>query len=80
MVREWQPDVVFLDIAMPDVDGYEVAAAIRAGGAEPRPRLVALTGFGRDKDRKRALDAGFDQHLLKPAAPEEIEALLAGLP
>lgn len=78
-VREFHPEVVFLDIAMPDMDGYQVAAAIRAAGLERPPVLVALTGYGQDSDRKKALKAGFDHHLLKPQDPSEIESLLAGL-
>jgi CheY-like chemotaxis protein len=55
-----------LDIGLPKMNGYELAAALRA---DPRTRtaaLIALTGYGRDPDRRRALDAGFDEHLVKP--------------
>ena len=71
-------DFVFLDIALPDgLDGYEVARRMRG---DPRLRdvtLIALTGFGQEEDRRRAVDAGFDHHLVKPADPEGVRALLA---
>ena len=58
--------MVFLDIAMPKMSGYEVARRLR--DKLPRVFLVALTGYGQDEDRKRALDSGFNQHLVKPAS------------
>jgi CheY-like chemotaxis protein len=71
-------DFIFLDIALPDgLDGYEVARRMRA---DPRLRdvtLIALTGFGQEEDRRRAVDAGFDHHLVKPADPEAVLGLLA---
>jgi CheY-like chemotaxis protein len=79
LIREWSPDVVFLDIAMPGMDGYEVAAAIHAAELAPRPLLIALTGYGQDSHGKAIADAGFDHHLLKPADPKQIEALLERL-
>ena len=63
---ELRPDLVFVDIGLPRLDGYEVARRLRA--AKPAMRLVALTGYGRDDDVQRARDAGFDEHLLKPAS------------
>lgn len=57
-------DIVLLDIGLPQMDGYEVARRLRANGAQAR--LVALTGYGREEDRRRALDAGFEAHLVKP--------------
>jgi CheY-like chemotaxis protein len=73
---ELKPDVVFIDIDMPGIDGYETARRIRQGSHVHRFILVALTGWGRDEDRLRAQQAGFDLHLTKPAAIEEIKALL----
>jgi PAS domain S-box-containing protein len=61
------PDVVVLDIGMPGMDGYEVARQIRRRNGAASPVLVALTGWGAEADRQRALEAGFDHHLLKPA-------------
>ena len=61
----YQPSVAILDIGLPDMDGYALAGAIRRKGNAPR--LVALTGYGQQADLARALDAGFDLHLTKPA-------------
>jgi len=75
-METFRPDVVFVDIAMPGMDGYEVARRIRAMPGT-QPVLVALTGFGQEDDRRRALAAGFDAHLVKPASIETVHALLA---
>jgi len=64
-------DVAFVDIGLPDVDGYEVARQIRAKRGD-RVRLVALTGFGEPEDRRRASEAGFDAHLVKPVDPDTV--------
>ncbi|TFZ07673.1 ATP-binding protein [Ramlibacter humi] len=61
-----QPDVVMLDIGMPNMDGYEVARRLRQLKQTRRPRLLALTGWGAAADRARSREAGFDQHLTKP--------------
>jgi len=71
---ERRPDLVFVDIGLPRLDGYEVARRLRA--AHLRARLVALTGYGRDDDVQRARDAGFDEHLLKPATLEQLRAAI----
>ncbi|HEX4781561.1 MAG TPA: ATP-binding protein [Usitatibacter sp.] len=76
--RAFQPDVAFLDIGMPNVHGYEVARRLRDTPATHRCLLVALTGWGRDDDRQRAREAGFDRHLVKPASAEGIDEILAG--
>jgi hypothetical protein len=70
-----RPDVALLDIAMPDMSGYELAREIRSrmGAAV---RIVALSGFGLPEDRARALEAGFDQHLVKPADAAFLKSLL----
>ena len=69
-----QPDVVLLDIGLPDLDGYEVARRIRAGGDRP-VRLVALTGWGQAEDKRRAAQAGFDAHWTKPVDPARLHEL-----
>ena len=76
MFDEFVPDVAFLDIGLPDLNGYELARAIRTDPRAAKTRLVALTGYGREPDRQLAAQAGFDRHLVKPA---EIEDLLAAL-
>lgn len=69
-VEEFRPDVVLLDIGMPDLDGYEVARRLRQ---LKRPlRIVALTGWGQDSDRQKTKDAGFDLHLVKPVDPQDL--------
>ncbi len=77
LAREQRPDVILCDIGLPDVDGYEVARAVRRDAALDGTRLVALTGYAQPEDRQRALDAGFDAHLPKPPAPEALERVLA---
>ena len=69
-----QPDVCFIDIGLPELDGYEVARRVKA--ARPGIRLVALTGYGRFEDLERARDAGFDEHLLKPASMDLLQAAI----
>ncbi len=71
------PDAALLDIGMPALDGYQLAARIRTSPWGRALLLVALTGWGQDEDSRRALDAGFDQHLTKPADPAAILQLLA---
>ena len=78
LVREYKPDAVFLDIGMPGLNGYEVARQLRTEQApdETAPVLVALTGWGGAEDKKRAVDAGFDQHLTKPVDPDALVDIL----
>lgn len=79
--RAFRPDVVLCDIGLPGrLDGYGVARALRADSATRGARLIAITGSGRDEDRRRAHDAGFDRHLTKPADPEAVRQLLANPP
>jgi CheY-like chemotaxis protein len=61
-----EPDAVLLDIGMPKLDGYEACRLIREQAAGRRVTLIALTGFGQEQDRRRAEDAGFDAHFVKP--------------
>ncbi len=79
MFASWQPAAVLLDIGMPGMNGYEVARAIRERFACAGVMLVALTGWGQDDDRRRAREAGFDHHLVKPAEIEALQKLLASL-
>jgi len=70
------PDVVFLDIGLPDQSGFEVARAMRKLPAMAEATLVALTGWGAEQDRQRSSEAGFDAHLTKPADFDSVERLL----
>ncbi|HKO68854.1 MAG TPA: ATP-binding protein, partial [Burkholderiaceae bacterium] len=71
------PDFVLIDIGLPDIDGYEVARRLRSNFATARVRLVAVTGYGTQEDRRSALAAGFDEHLAKPVGLESLKALLS---
>lgn len=75
--REDLPDVMLVDIGLPGIDGYEVAKRVRETPALAALPLIALTGFGLEDDRRRALAAGFDHHLTKPVDPERLRKLLA---
>ena len=70
------PDVAVLDIGLPGMDGYELARELRRRDL-PHLRLIALTGYGLASDRQRSLDAGFDEHLVKPVDPTVLHRLLA---
>ena len=71
-----KPQIAFLDIGMPRMDGYEAARQIR-DTLGPGVTLVALTGWGQDEDKRRSKEAGFDHHLTKPPDPEVLERLIA---
>ena len=73
---EVRPQIVLCDIGLPGMDGYAVAARMRERGPGPMPVMIALTGYGGPKDRERALAAGFDHHLVKPADPEALLRLI----
>jgi CheY-like chemotaxis protein len=74
--REYRPEVVLLDIGLPGMDGFAVAAELRKEGIGGR-MLVALTGYSEQQDRDRAQKAGFDHHLVKPIDPDTLQKLLA---
>ncbi|MFN2646739.1 MAG: ATP-binding protein [Burkholderiales bacterium] len=78
-VQAYDPAVVFLDIGMPGMDGYEVARRIRARRGARQPAIVALTGWGQAEDRRRAREAGFDHHIVKPAEMDALQTLLERL-
>jgi DNA-binding response OmpR family regulator len=65
----FKPEIGVLDVGLPEMDGYVLAGALRASHDI---RLVAVTGFGKDRDRQRALDAGFDAHLVKPVTMDQL--------
>ena len=80
VVAEFDPEVVFLDIGMPGVSGYEIARRLRVGAHGDSRLLVAVTGWGQPDDLRRTAEAGFDHHLVKPPELEAIRALCAGAP
>jgi CheY-like chemotaxis protein len=77
--ESFAPEVVLLDLGLPRISGYEVATRLRAASEATRQPLllVAVSGYGRDQDRKAAREAGFDMHLTKPADPDEVLRVLA---
>jgi CheY-like chemotaxis protein len=75
---ELKPAVIVMDLGLPEIDGCEVARRIRSMPELKGVRLVALTGYGRDEDRQRTRDAGFDHHLVKPVDLDELEKTVAG--
>lgn len=76
VAMDFQPDVIFLDIGLPHVDGNEVAKYVRREPILRKTTLVALTGYGQVADRERSMAAGFDHHLTKPAKIGDIERIL----
>jgi PAS domain S-box-containing protein len=77
VLDSFNPDIALLDIGMPGMDGYELARRIRATPRGRKLVLVALTGWGQADDKKRAADAGFDEHLTKPVDPDMLAQLIA---
>jgi PAS domain S-box-containing protein len=76
-VRSFRPRVMFLDIGLPGLHGYEVASLVRQEFSREEVLLIALSGYGQEEDRKRAREAGFDQHLVKPVEPETLRGVIA---
>jgi signal transduction histidine kinase len=76
LVLRDRPDVVLVDIGMPGMDGYQVARTVRSTLPNGTPRLIAMTGFGQAQDRQRALEAGFNAHLVKPTTQERLIRVL----
>jgi PAS domain S-box-containing protein len=76
LARTFHPHALLLDIGLPDIDGYKVARQVRATPWGRSAVLVAVTGWGQEQDRLRAVEAGFDQHLVKPISAEMVESLL----
>lgn len=75
--EEHRPELVFLDIGLPELDGYEVAKRLRAMPQFQETLLVALTGYGQAEDRRKSREAGFDEHLVKPPSVEDLRRILA---
>ncbi|HJQ83982.1 MAG TPA: MASE1 domain-containing protein [Candidatus Binatia bacterium] len=77
--ESWSPDVIVSDLGLPGMDGYELARRLRERPAFGKAVLVALSGYGQAEDRRRALDAGFDHHLVKPADLAALADILSGV-
>ncbi|MET0982758.1 MAG: response regulator, partial [Telluria sp.] len=77
--RSARPDVCLLDIGLPDIDGIELARRLRAQPETAHSVLIAVSGYGQEQDRRRALEAGFSDHLVKPVDFERLAGLLAAV-
>jgi PAS domain S-box-containing protein len=80
LAQTWRPDVVLLDIGLPGMDGYQVARQLRKDPATAGIRLIAVTGYGREGDKEKSRDAGFDAHVVKPCSVDELEKLITPPP
>lgn len=80
LANEFRPEVIFLDIGLPGMNGYEVARRIRANPEHQGITLVAVTGWGSEEDRKLAREAGYDRHMTKPVDPAAVMKAMASLP
>jgi CheY-like chemotaxis protein len=79
VAEEYQPDVVLMDIGMPEMDGYEATRRLRAEPWGGNLFIVALTGWGTAEDRRRTQKGGFDSHMVKPVRMEALTELLASV-
>ena len=79
VLADFKPDIALLDIGLPVMDGYELARRLRQDPSLAHTRLVAVTGYGQDSDRRRSKEAGFDAHLVKPIQLPELDALINNL-
>jgi PAS domain S-box-containing protein len=77
IAARWRPQVIVLDLGLPDVNGYEVCRGVRSSDLQPSPLLIACTGWGQDEDRERSREAGFDAHLVKPIEADDVLRLLS---
>jgi signal transduction histidine kinase len=74
--EQWQPDVILCDIGLPGLDGYGVASRLRQNPSTAKARLIAVTGYGAEDDRRRSQEVGFDAHLVKPVDPDALQGVL----
>jgi DNA-binding response OmpR family regulator len=79
MALSFRPEFIFLDLGLPGLDGFAVAQRLRAEPGFETVRLIAVTGYGTEQDRRRTLESGFDQHYLKPVDPKFLESLLGNV-
>ena len=78
LIERVHPDLALVDLGLPVMSGYELARQVRGNSGNGRTHLVALSGYGQDRDVQAALEAGFDEHLTKPPDPDRLEQLLSG--
>jgi CheY-like chemotaxis protein len=78
--RDWQPEIMLLDLGMPKLTGYEVAQRVRAEEWGRLIKLVAISGWGQTEDQRRSRESGFDQHLVKPISFDSLNGILSSLP
>ena len=78
-VVEFEPEIAVVDIGLPDIDGYEIARRVRKLPSGQDILMIAVTGYGREEDKQKAMSAGFDSHMVKPVDPSELIARLASL-
>ena len=78
LIDAFRPALAIVDVGLPGIDGFEVARRVRANPRHAKIRLIALTGYGQLSDRTKAIDAGFDVHLVKPVKPDKLAKMLAG--
>jgi CheY-like chemotaxis protein len=76
LASEWGPTIVVSDIGLPELDGFEVARELRGRGKTAGAKLIALTAYGTDEDRRLAARAGFDAYITKPADLDALELML----
>ncbi len=79
VAREFDPELVFLDIGLPEMNGYEVASRLREQAGQAGARIVALSGYGAERDHERSKEAGFDLHLVKPVDPRSLSSVIASV-
>jgi CheY-like chemotaxis protein len=77
-IDAFKPDIMLIDIGLPDIDGYELVRQLGELPSAQGVRKIALTGYGQYEDKQRALDAGFDEHLVKPVEIDVLQRAIAG--
>jgi CheY-like chemotaxis protein len=80
LVAKTRPNLVLCDLGLPEMDGLEVCKQVRKLDLDAQPMMVALTGWGREEDRRRTREAGFDEHLVKPVAADKLKNVLSRVP
>lgn len=79
VAEQFKPEIALLDIGLPAMDGYELARLLREQSDLPYLSLVAVTGYGQESDRRKAMDAGFNSHLVKPVDMERLRTVMRAM-